>query len=147
MENPRKLLNFDEANEWLDEVADSLPAEIFDGLNGGVVLLPDILISPEAQKRDLFTLGLYHNEPYGLGRYIAIYYGSFVQVYGKSSLEEQKRGLKEVLQHELTHHIESLAGVRDLEVEDEQFMQHYKQENKGEKEKPKWRKGHKKTGD
>ena len=125
MEKRAKALSFEQANEWLDEVAAGIPDDIFNDLNGGIVLLPDIRISPHASGDDLFTLGMYHYEPYGMGRYITIYYGSFVQVYGRQSIEAQKEGLKEVLYHELTHHIESLAGVRDLEVKDEMFMEEY----------------------
>ena len=126
METKNKVLSFEEANEWLDEVADTVPEEIWQELNGGVVLLREIRISPEAEGKDLYTLGLYHHEPYGMGRYISIFYGSFVQVYGKSSIQQQKQALKEVLFHELTHHIESLAGVRDLEVKDEMFLEEYR---------------------
>ena len=76
---------------------------------------------------------MYHYEPYGMGRYVSLYYGSFVQVYRGRSVEAQKQGLKEVLYHELTHHIESMAGVRDLEVKDEIFIAEYrkKKDNKG----------------
>ncbi|MDL2252497.1 metallopeptidase family protein [Ruminococcaceae bacterium OttesenSCG-928-I18] len=134
MENKKTAMSFEEANRWLDEVADGIPEGIFKELNGGIVLLPDICISPHAHGGDLFTLGMYHYEPYGMGRYITIYYGSFVQVYGRRPLPEQKEGLKEVLYHELTHHIESLAGVRDLEVKDELFLEDY------EKQRPKKKK-------
>ncbi len=118
------LLTFDEANAYLDEVADGIPPDIYKELNGGVVLLPDISLSREGP--DLYTLGMYHYEPHGLGRYISLYYGSFVQVFRGRSVRAQKEGLRDVLYHELTHHIESLAGVRDLEVKDEQFMQEYR---------------------
>lgn len=127
------MLTFEEANDYLDQVADELPAEVFTDLNGGIVLLPDIKYSPESTHRDLFILGTYHYEPRGMGRYIAIYYGSFVQVNQRSSVEVQKKALRDVLTHELTHHLESMAGVRDLEVKDEMFMEHYKKQHGDEK--------------
>lgn len=130
MEERPGLMSYDEAGEWLDEVAESLPEELFHELNGGIVLLRQAQLSPEAEGRDLYTLGLYHNEPYGMGRYISIYYGSFVRVYAGHSREEQKQGLAELLRHELTHHIESLAGVRDLEVKDELFMENFKKKRR-----------------
>ena len=123
-------MSFDEANTWLDEVADGIPEDIFRELNGGIVLLPAIKMSPEGP--GLFTLGTYHYEPYGMGRYVSLYYGSFVQVYGGRTVEAQKQGLKEVLYHELTHHIESMAGVRDLEVKDEIFLEKFRRK-KGDK--------------
>ncbi len=138
MEQEKKALSFDEVSEWLDEVASTIPEALFEGLNGGVILLREIKFSPHAQKKDLYILGQYNHDPYGLGRYIQVYYGSFLQVYGKSSEEKQKQGLRELLLHELTHHIESLAGVRDLEVKDEIFLDRYqkKQEIKSKKGQP-----------
>jgi predicted Zn-dependent protease with MMP-like domain len=65
----------------------------------------------------------------GLGRYIAIYYGSFEKVYGNCSPEEQKEQLRRVLIHEITHHIESLAGERGLEIKDKAELEKYKQKN------------------
>lgn len=119
------ILTFDEADQYLNEIAQDIPDDIFQHLNGGIVLLPDILISPQSLGGDLYTLGTYFNDPWGLGRYIAIYYGSFVQVCRGQSVAEQKKSLKDVLYHELTHHLESLAGVRDLEVKDEAFIRDY----------------------
>lgn len=130
MTTSQPILTFDEADAWLNEVAKDIPDDIYMHLNGGIVLLPDIRISPQSLQGDLYTLGTYFNDPYGLGRYIAIYYGSFVQVCRGQSVEEQKKSLRDVLYHELTHHLESLAGVRDLEVKDEQFMAEYR-EKKG----------------
>lgn len=125
------ILTFDEADEYLNEVAKEIPDDIYNHLNGGIVLLPDIRISPNSLQNDLYTLGTYFFEPYGMGRYIAIYYGSFVQVQRGKSIEAQKKALRDVLFHELTHHLESLAGVRDLEVKDEQFMAEYRQRHEG----------------
>ena len=130
----KRLLTFDEAGEYLDEVAAGIPDEIFGQLNGGIVLLPDVVISPHAVEEDLYTMGTYNHEPYGMGRYIAINYGSFERVYKNASVEAQKKALKDVLYHELTHHLESLAGVRDLEVVDETFIEGFrKQREKGGK--------------
>lgn len=118
-----KPLTFDEAHDWLDQVADNLPEALFNGLNGGIVLLPEVMPSPHGG--GLYTLGSYHNEPFGLGRYITLYYGSFVRAHGREDVASQKAALEKLLRHELTHHIESLAGVRDLEVKDEDFINQY----------------------
>lgn len=122
------LLTFDQAGEYLNQIAAQLPIEIMRELNGGIVLVPDRVDSPHGN--NLYILGTYHYEPYGLGRYILLNYGSFAQVYRGCPLAEQQKGLKEVLHHELTHHLESLAGVRDLEVEDERFIEKYGNQNK-----------------
>ncbi len=134
MEGNRVAMSFEEVGEWLDEVANSIPDALFEGLNGGVVLLKGIRLSPHAQGNDLYILGQYNHDPYGLGRYIQVFYGSFVQVYKGKSPKEQKEGLRTLLLHELTHHVESLAGVRDLEVKDAVFLKKY-EENKREKTK------------
>ena len=42
--------------------------------------------------------------------------------------EEFKERLKKTLFHEFTHHLESLAGERDLEIEDERQLAAYRRE-------------------
>lgn len=118
-------LSLEEAHEALNEAADTFPPEFFGQLNGGIVLQPQLVHSPEGA--NLYILGCYHNEPYGLGRYIEINYGSFVRVHGHQTVQLQKQALARVLRHELTHHIESLAGVRDLEEKDALFIEQYRQ--------------------
>ena len=124
------MLSFDEAEDYLSQVADELPPQLLDQLNGGILLLPDVVESPHSLRRgDLYTLGAYHVEPRGLGRYITIHYGSFLEVCAGQSLRRQKKALRDVLLHELTHHLESLAGLRDLEVEDERFLDRYRRDH------------------
>lgn len=120
------LMTYDEAHAYLDAVAESLSPSIFRDLNGGILLLERVVPSPNSLAGDLFTLGTYFYDPYGLGRYIAIYYGSFVQLFRHASLAAQQTALREVLLHELTHHVESMAGVRDLEEEDRIFLEQYR---------------------
>ncbi len=122
--NERHTLSIEEVENFLSEAMDELPQEMFNGLNGGVVLVASVVRSPHGN--GLFTLGTYHNEQYGMGRYIKINYGSFVRVHGKKSVETQKEELRKLLRHELTHHVESLAGVRMLEDKDAQFIENFK---------------------
>jgi len=109
------MLEFEEAREYLTQLADELPQDIFDRLNGGIVLIPDTRYDAHG----FLTLGMYNVQPMGLGRYITIHYGSLVQAYGNESVELFKKKLKDVLYHELVHHIEHMAGDRSLEVQDE----------------------------
>jgi len=114
-------MTFEEAAAYLDRLADELPEGIAEKLNGGVNLLPD---ERPGGRDGLSTLGMYFADAQ-MGRYIELYYGSFVKLFGSASREKFERELKRTLYHELTHHVESLAGDRTLEREDERFMEDY----------------------
>jgi hypothetical protein len=119
------MITIDEMAEMLDEVAEEFPREFYKELNGGVVLLSGVKKNPAGEAGDLFIMAEY-NRGGALGRYIAVYYGSFMRVYGHLSRERMKAQLRETLSHEFTHHVESLAGERGLEVEDERQIEEYK---------------------
>jgi hypothetical protein len=119
------MVSIDEAREMLDELIAELPQEIFVRLNGGVLLLPDEKLSPEAVRGDLYTLGEYHVSR-SMGRLVRIYYGSITKANGELSPTRFRDVLREVLHHELTHHLESMAGERDLELDDALRLQWYK---------------------
>lgn len=119
-------MTIDEAQVILEGLVNDLPERIFRDLNGGVLLLPNKVISPEAKKEDLYTMGEYCVHP-TMGRLVKIYYGSLESVLGENASENRwRRELKKVLHHELTHHLENLAGEKDLEIEDEINMYLYK---------------------
>ena len=107
----------------LDEIAAELPDEVFRELNGGVSLLPESKYCNADPDHGLYTLGEYRRDQ--MGRYIVLYYGSIRAVHGHDSPAAMRMALKELLLHELTHHLESLAGERDLEIEDEMFIDDY----------------------
>ena len=117
------LISIDGINEMLDEIAAQLPEEVFYELNGGVSLLSETKLSEADTDGGLYTLGEYYHDQ--MGRYIVLYYGSIRVVHGGDTREELRENLKKLLAHELTHHIESLAGERDLEVEDANKMREY----------------------
>ena len=118
------MYSIDEINEMLDEIAESLPTELFKDLNGGVGLLPDIKLSSSDGIGGLYTLGEYRRDQ--MGRYIVLYYGSIIAVHGSADQEEMREQLRKLLVHELTHHVESLAGERGLEIKDEIRMDKYR---------------------
>ena len=118
------MFTIDEINEMLDEVAAELPDEIFDKLNGGVSLLPYAQRSADDLNGNLYTLGEYRRDQ--MGRYINIYYGSICAVYPNATADQMRVHLKNLLTHELTHHLESLAGERDLEIKDAQDLEKYR---------------------
>ena len=111
------MLTFEEVGDILDEIADGLPQEFYRELNGGILLLPEAKQDTGDAAHNLYTLGEYvHDE---MGRYIIIYYGSFFALYEHHPPKKIRKELRETLIHELTHHIESLAGVCDLEIMDD----------------------------
>ena len=110
------MYTIDAVDEMLDEIANEIPAAFFERLNGGVALLEECKEHPQSQG-DLYIMGEYSVQ-HGLGRRICIYYGSFMRVYANAPEDVLRRKLRELLLHELTHHLESLAGERDLVVQD-----------------------------
>ena len=110
------MLSYEETQEALNQLIDALPPGIFKGLNCGVALLPDTVYGDNG----LLILGQYNVEPHGLGRYVTIHYGSLFAIYGYMDAQGFTEKLKDVLHHELTHHLEHLAGDRTLEIKDAQ---------------------------
>ncbi len=108
------MVSFKQAGKMLDRAMEALPEGIFDGLNGGVNLLEEA----KEDSKGGYILGLYHNNI--MGRYIEIFYGSFAGLYGDIPAEQFERRLRSTLHHELTHHIEGLAGDRSLEHWDDE---------------------------
>lgn len=108
----------------LEEIIDEIPKDFFNDLNEGVVLLPKIKFHPKSQNEDLVVLGEYSKSMFG--RNIKMYYGSFKRVYSHLSSDQLYEELKETLLHEFTHHLESLAGERGLEIKDEIRLKKYK---------------------
>lgn len=118
------MYTIDETEMLLNEIAEEIPQELYKELNGGIVLKEEAKLHPQNKAKDLFILGEYHRDS-RLGNFIAIYYGSFVQTFGNASLAEYKEQLRKVLKHEFLHHVEGLAGVQDLEIEDAVEIQNY----------------------
>jgi len=127
MDSPYKgrdiLFSIDDINEMLDAAAAELPGEIFRDLNGGASLLPGTKRNTADPDGGLYTLGEYRHDQ--MGRYIVLYYGSIIAVHGNETRDELRVNLKKLLAHELTHHLESLAGERDLEIEDKLWIEDY----------------------
>ncbi len=115
----------EEVHDILDSIAEELPKEIFKELNEGIILLPEYKIHPESRGGNiLYIMGEYSVS--FTGRNIRIYYGSFKRAYGDISRDRLYEKLRETLLHEFTHHLESLAGERDLEIEDAERLDEYR---------------------
>ena len=118
------MIDLEEMQIMLDEITNEFPRELFIKLNGGILLLPEEKRNTKVKGGNLYILGEYYSGG-NMGRYIAIYYGSFKRIYGHVSTKFLKRMLTDTLKHEFTHHLESLAGEKDLIIKDEQFIKDY----------------------
>lgn len=119
--------SIEEVHEILDHIAEELPKEFFKGLNEGIVLLAQEKLHKESSLNNrLYIMGEYSRSI--TGRNIKIYYGSFKSLYSNISRVELYERLKETLLHEFTHHLESLAGERGLEIKDARDMETYRRQ-------------------
>ena len=107
----------------LDEIADSMPYELYRDLNGGISHLPQSKVNPQALTNDLFNLGEYIRN--SLCNAIVFYYGSINRVYGTLDKEEYRNKLVEILHHEVRHHNEYLAGCDDLGIYDKNQIEDF----------------------
>ncbi len=122
------MISIEEMGEILDDIAADFPEELFKDLNGGIILLPQEKENPAGD--NLYIMGEY-NRGGNLGRYISIYYGSFAKLFWYLDKEQLREKLVHVLKHEFTHHVESLAGEKDLEIKDAEFLEkHLRKDNK-----------------
>ncbi len=118
------MMTLQETENFLAELVQSLPEEIFRELNGGVLLKEEAKLHPARRADDLYILGEYYVDRI-FGRYVVIYYGSMRRVFRHLSDHDFQREVEQVLKHELTHHLENRAGERDLEYEDQRQLLHY----------------------
>lgn len=117
--------DIDEINNLLDEIAEEIPQDFFKELNEGIILLPEYKLHPESRTTDkLYIMGEYRRSI--TGRNIAIYYGSFEKIHFGKDKETLRQILKDTLLHEFTHHLESLAGERGLEIKDAEDLRRYR---------------------
>ena len=82
-------------------------------LNGGIIVEPSA-----KEEGEYLLMGEYIEDP-GMGKMVFLYYGSFREILGDAPIREWKEEIEETIVHEVRHHIESLAGVDDLSVEEE----------------------------
>lgn len=116
-------LDLETVGDILDELAEDFPPELFEGLNGGISLLEGEVPDPDFPPGEMYILGEYVDGV--LGRYINIYYGSFLALarlerWTKETWEEE---LYETLSHELTHHMEARSGTHALDDRDAAEME------------------------
>jgi hypothetical protein len=121
-------MTFDQVGEFLDELADSFPAVLFEELNGGVNLLEETVEDPEFPPGEMYILGEYCDDL--LGNYINLYYGSFAALAEREDWDETiwREELQITLSHELTHHMENRSGLHGLDDRDAEELELWRQE-------------------
>lgn len=117
------ILTIDQCYDILDKLAEEYPEELFHDLNGGILLLEEALPDPEAGE-DVYIMGEYCWDE--MGRYIYLYYGSFVELLSDEDESVWEDELRITLRHELTHHVEGMAGEKSLEYKDSEQLREFR---------------------
>ena len=120
-----QVLDLAAFEELANRLFDEIPPALLEGLNGG------ILISEEAHQEDhdlpdVYIMGEFIDDPFGLGNYIVLYYGSFLEVLGDAPPDVWEEELWETMLHEIRHHVELRAGVDDLDLEDLRQLEEFR---------------------
>ncbi|MBQ9408687.1 MAG: hypothetical protein IJU28_04765 [Clostridia bacterium] len=95
-------MDADRFAELLGELAESMPEEFFRDLNGGVAVSEEA-----AEDENGLVFGVYRHDRV-LGRWIEMYYGSFIEAYSE---EEIPAALERELRRLLRRHMLELAGI------------------------------------
>ncbi len=120
-------MEYERFQEILQDEAEQIPERFFGELNGGVIIAPEVKYSPYARGNDLYIAGEYQYS-HQTGCRIVIYYGSMERLYGFLPEEQLRVRIREVLRHELKHHVERLAGEHSLEDWDRRELAKYLRE-------------------
>jgi hypothetical protein len=128
-------MTFETFQRTSEAMLSEIPEEFLEGLQGVHVL--------EQAKKEPDLVGVYRLGEYldpgfdsflggnpGLGRHIALYYGSFAALARGNPDFDWEAELWDTLTHELQHHVESLAGDHSLIEADRRrdayFRKHFK---------------------
>jgi hypothetical protein len=114
-------MTFEAFRAAVESMVEDIPEEFLQGLRGVHVMEEAV---PEEDFEEVYRLGEYLDPgtpnflggQAGLGRHVALYYGSFVAVADDDFDWEAE--IWETLTHELRHHVESLAGEDSLVQDD-----------------------------
>lgn len=121
------MVSIERFQSLASEAAYDIPTVFFDKLNGGIVILEQQKLHAQSRPDSpLLVLGEYHHEQW-LGRYITLYYGSFMRTFPELSEDLLRKELRKTILHEFRHHLESLSGTHELEEDDSRRLAEYKQ--------------------
>ncbi len=111
---------YEQMGDWLDEIAQQFPEAFFQELDGGIQLEESELADPDFPPGEMYIMGEYVHDL--LGRYILLYYGSFVQLLSEEDEQTWKDEIFATVAHEFTHHMEETAGLHALDDADAEFL-------------------------
>ena len=116
-------MTYEEFQRMVEEMVAEIPPQFMEGLQGVHVL--EQVVQEEGYE-DVVRLGEYLDPGpadflgagEGLGRHVALYYGSFAVIAEDDPTFDWEEEAWETLTHELRHHVESLDGDGSLIEED-----------------------------
>lgn len=118
-----------EFTNYVTEVLDNeIPPILLEGLNLGVIVRPELY--KRKDESQFIIMGTYVQNR--LGKQVILYYGSFKYFYEDKEEKVWKRKILSTIKHELTHHVEALAGQEDLAKKEkyEKYLRKQKKKNK-----------------
>ena len=111
---------YEQMGDWLDEIAQQFPEAFYEELDGGIQLEEAELPDPAFPPGEMYIMGEYCHDM--LGRYILLYYGSFVRLFQEEDEKVWKEEIFATVAHEFTHHMEETAGLHALDDQDAEFL-------------------------
>ena len=123
-------MTYEEFQRMVEEMVAEIPPQFMEGLQGVHVL--EQVVQEEGYE-DVVRLGEYLDPGpadflgagEGLGRHVALYYGSFAVIAEDDLTFDWEEEAWETLTHELRHHVESLAGEDFLVQDDVERAKHF----------------------
>lgn len=123
-------MTYEEFQRMVEEMVTEIPPQFMEGLQGVHVL--EQVVQEEGYE-DVVRLGEYLDPGpadflgagEGLGRHVALYYGSFAVIAEDDPTFDWEEEAWETLTHELRHHVESLAGEDFLVQDDVERAKHF----------------------
>lgn len=101
------MISPDTFDQMLEGLIQSMPEELFDALNGGVVISEDTV---EKTDEPGLLLGAYRHDRH-LGNWIELYYGSFAQTFAADDDAAWLPALEGELRRLLRQHMANQAGI------------------------------------
>ncbi|MEA4932413.1 MAG: metallopeptidase family protein [Lawsonibacter sp.] len=118
---------YEQMGDWLEEIAGQFPEVFFADLDSGIQLEEKALADPEFPLGEMYIMGEYCHDM--LGRYILLYYGSFVKLFQEEDEAVWKDEIFATVAHEFTHHMEETAGLHALDDKDLEFLRQAMEEH------------------